>query len=318
MRQLFQLVFRKAEGSPYTPSNAERKAILLFKGGDDMQNLFDHIGKVTDSDSFDQAIAKIENALKGRTNSIVQRIMLFDKIFKRIKKFDKWSIEVSNAAHLIDYSNHNWKMAVVDAIILQTSNNKLLEKALDSDVSHDKIMSLGVSEEQSEKGPAMLSGSRKIKEEDVNKLQSGKKQSKSPKCQRCGYDSCQGAKKCLANNKSCAKCKRDPTILHNFVCKAKDINQVPDYESEEDTIGRILEVKKLTNKGIAAEVRIKAYKSKDGIDEEVNLSTETGVRKTLLNKVDWNKVKASATLLKTSKLFRPYGTTYHSPIIGRA
>ena len=75
-------------------------------------------------------------------------------------------------------------------------------------------------------------------------------------------------------------------------------------------MGRILEVKKLTNEGIAAKVRIKAYESKDGIDKEVNLSTDTGVRKTLLNKVDWNKIKASATLVKTSKLFMPYGTTY--------
>ena len=38
----------------------------------------------------------------------------------------------------------------------------------------------------------------------------------------------------------------------------------------------------------------------------------------MLNKSDWNKIKASATLVKTSKLFRPYGTTYHLPIIGRA
>ena len=38
----------------------------------------------------------------------------------------------------------------------------------------------------------------------------------------------------------------------------------------------------------------------------------------MLNKSDWNKKKASATLVKTSKLFRPYGTTYHLPIIGRA
>ena len=61
-------------------------------------------------------------------------------------------------------------MAVIDAIILQTSNDKLREKALDSNVSYDKIMSLGVSKEQSEKGAALLSGMRKIKEEDVNKV----------------------------------------------------------------------------------------------------------------------------------------------------
>ena len=68
-------------------------------------------------------------------------------------------------------------------------------------------MSLGVSKKQSEKGAAMLSGSRKIKEEDVNKLQSGKILSKSAKFGRSGYDTYQGAKKCPANGKNCAKCK---------------------------------------------------------------------------------------------------------------
>ena len=84
-----QLVFRKADGSPYSPSDAERKAMLLFKGGDDMQSLFDHVGKVTDSDSFDQAVAKIENALKGRTNSVVQRNMLLTRYPQGSKTFDK-------------------------------------------------------------------------------------------------------------------------------------------------------------------------------------------------------------------------------------
>ena len=98
MKQLFQLVFRKADGSPYSPSDAEKKAMLLFRGGDDMQNLFDHVGKVVEADSFDNAVAKIENALKSRTNSVVQRNMLLTRYPQGLKSFDKWSIEISNAA----------------------------------------------------------------------------------------------------------------------------------------------------------------------------------------------------------------------------
>ena len=135
MQQLFQLVFRKGDGSPYSPSDAEKKAMLLFRGGDDMQNLFDHVGKVVEGDSFQEAVKKIENALKGRTNSVVQRNMLLTRFPQGSKSFDKWSVEVSNAAKLIDYSNYDWKMAVVDAIVLQTSNDKLREKTLDSNVS---------------------------------------------------------------------------------------------------------------------------------------------------------------------------------------
>ena len=184
MKQLFQLVFRKADGSPYTPSDAEKKAMLLFRGGDDMQSLFDHVGKVTEADSFDGAVTKIENALRGRTNKVVQRNMLLTRYPQGSKSFEKWSVEVSNAAKLIDYTNYDWKMAVVDAIVLQTSNEKLREKALFGNVTYDKLMSLGVAKEQSEKGSALLSGNLKIKEEEVRKLQQGlKKQQSKSKCQ---------------------------------------------------------------------------------------------------------------------------------------
>ena len=63
--------------------------------------------------------------------------------------------------------------------------------------------------------------------------------------------------------------------------------------------GRIHEVKKLTNDGFVAKVGIKAFESRDGVEESINLTADTDVRKTLLNKSDWNKIKASAALVKT-------------------
>ena len=48
------------------------------------------------------------------------------------------------------------------------------------------------------------------------------------------------------------------------------------------------------------------------------LATDTGVSKTLLNRLDWEKVKHLCTLVKTSKRFRPFGTAYHLPIRGKA
>ena len=73
---LFQLVFRKGDGTAYTPSAAEKKALLLFKGGNDMKNLFQHVGKVTNDDSYDVTITKIRDGLNSRTNKVVQRNML--------------------------------------------------------------------------------------------------------------------------------------------------------------------------------------------------------------------------------------------------
>ena len=211
-------------------------------------------------------------------------------------------------------------MAVVDAIVLQTSNEKLREKALFGNVTYDRLMSLGVAKEQSEKGSALLSGN-KIKEEEVAKLQESlkKQRFKGSKCSRCGYERCPGSKRCPANGKTCAKCKKTNHFAQ--ACRSKtnstNVNQLSDSETEEDLLGRILEVKKLSSKGIAAKVTIKAYEDKNANESAVELSTDTGVRKSLINKHDWNKIKSSAKLVKTSKLFRPYGTTYHLPIIGR-
>ena len=118
-------------------------------------------------------------------------------------------MEISNAAKLIDYANYDWKMAAVDAMVLQTSNPRLREKALNDNANYDGLMKMGVAKEQSEKGAAQLAGSssqgsQSIKEEDVRKLQDDIKKLRSKvkentgksRCQRCGYERCPGPKKC--------------------------------------------------------------------------------------------------------------------------
>jgi len=54
------LAFRKADGTPYNPTEKEKKAMLLFRGSDNMKDLFQDIGDVTTEDSFDQAVVKIK------------------------------------------------------------------------------------------------------------------------------------------------------------------------------------------------------------------------------------------------------------------
>ena len=72
MELLFTLIFRKADGTAYEPSNTEKKAMLLFKGGPDMKNLFQHVGNVTDADDYAETVRKIKEGLTNRTNSVVQ------------------------------------------------------------------------------------------------------------------------------------------------------------------------------------------------------------------------------------------------------
>ena len=50
----------------------------------------------------------------------------------------------------------------------------------------------------------------------------------------------------------------------------------------------------------------------------MKLITDSGVSKTLINFNDWLAIKSQTELVRTSKGFRPYGTAYKLPIIGRA
>ena len=153
---LFQLTFRKTDGSYFEPSDNDKKAMLLFKGGKDMKTLFKHVGKVLDSDSYAQSVKKVSDGLSARTNKVVQRNKLFSNFPQGSKSFEKWSVEISNAAQLIDYSDYSWQQAAVDAMVLQTSNAKLRERALQDNVNYDTLMTLGVAKEQSARGAATM------------------------------------------------------------------------------------------------------------------------------------------------------------------
>ena len=176
MEVLFQLVFRKADGTAHKPSDAEKTVMLLFKGGEGMTTLFQHVAKVFDTDTYEQAVKKISDGLSERTNKVVQRNMLLSNFPQGSKSFEKWSQEVSNAAKLINYDNYDWQQAVVDAIILQTSNAALRERALQENAIYDQLLKMGIVKEQSAKDAALLeqaSGQQSVKvkmEEEVRRL----------------------------------------------------------------------------------------------------------------------------------------------------
>ena len=52
LKLLFTLVFRKADGTAHAPTDAEKKAMTLLKGGKDMHTLFEHVGNVVDADTL--------------------------------------------------------------------------------------------------------------------------------------------------------------------------------------------------------------------------------------------------------------------------
>ena len=344
MKLLFTLVFRKSDGTAYTPTNGEKKAMTLLKGGKDMHTLFEHVGSVTDTDTFEEAIAKIRAKLTERTNKVVQRNMLLSNFPQGNKSFEKWSQEVSEAAKLIDYDNYNWKQAAVDAIILQTSSKKLRERALQENVDFDNLLKIGIAKEQSEKGAALLeqasgqSSSTNPVDEEVRRLrienewlkskgsqnQEFSRQRKDTRvCPRCGSERCSQGTRCAANGKRCSNCGK----MNHFArsCripkKKNTVGRFDDHsDSETEELGRIIVAKMESQNGasnLETTVKVQGIVNQQKA-VQMKLITDSGVSKTLLNHNDWVAIKQQSELVKTSKGFRPYGTAYKLPIIGRA
>ena len=65
--------------------------MMLLKGGHDMKNLFQHVGNVSEKDTFEEAVKKIENGLQAHTNKVVQCNMLLSNLPQGTKSFEKWS-----------------------------------------------------------------------------------------------------------------------------------------------------------------------------------------------------------------------------------
>ena len=56
----------------------------------------------------------------------------------------------------------------------------------------------------------------------------------------------------------------------------------------------------------------------DKFQAKMKLATDTGVRKTILCRSDWEKFREKCMLVKTKLKYRPYGTESRLPIRGRA
>ena len=347
MELVFDLAFRKSDGTAFTPSDAEKKSMTLLKGGKDMRTLFEHVGEVVTEDTFAAAVRKIEDKLKGRTNKTVQRNMLLCNNPQGSTSFEKWSQRLAEAAKLIDYDGYNWKAAVVDAVLLQTSNKKLRERALQEEITYEELIKLGIAKEQSQKGAKQLeqaagfscqSGAsndpidvhekvRRLQLEN-SKLKKKKRKSRESKsqsdkpCTRCAEISCNGGTKCKAHGQKCSNCKK----MNHFAkaCRTKKDSkkqnvrklQSDDSSSEADTDSDSEVSSRIVVGNLGKKTKLTAKVKAQG--EELKLLTDTGIRVTLLNLPDWRSIRNQSKLVKTSRGFRPYGTKCSLPIIGKA
>ena len=131
-------------------TDAKKKALLQAVGGVDMIWLFEHHGKVVDTDMYVRAVEKIKTALEGQTNQASIRHTLFTKMPQGEKPFAMWWSEVKEQSEKCSFDGYDSKMACRDAIVYQTSSNKLRKRVLNEDLNLEATVKLGLMEEQSE------------------------------------------------------------------------------------------------------------------------------------------------------------------------
>ena len=80
MTRVFMLSRRinPATGAKIEFDDAEKKAMLIVEGGQDMNDLFKHVGKVLTADTYEQATTKIKDGLKRRGNRTSAVFKLFN------------------------------------------------------------------------------------------------------------------------------------------------------------------------------------------------------------------------------------------------
>ena len=150
MERMFRLQRRinPTDGSRIEFDDQEKKDFIRIEGGDDMDDLFEHVGKVKDTDTYNEALDKIRTELKKQGNRTSAVFKLFNGHGQGQQSFDVWHRGVYKAAQLIDWTGYDAEKAFVDAITMQTSSDKLRQKVIQENPSYTDLVRLGISMEQ--------------------------------------------------------------------------------------------------------------------------------------------------------------------------
>ena len=348
MQRVFRLSRRihPTTGAKIDFDDTEKKDLIIVEGGEDMQNLFKHVGNVVEGDTYDQAVDKIKEALQKRGNRTSAVFKLFNGHPQGGQSFESWHMEVYKAAKLIDWAGYKAETAAVDAIITQTSSAKLQQRALQENPSYQELVDLGISQEQAKKKATKLPDGEsetvsRLKEENKklkDKLKPAGEGTKK-RCSKCCLSRCKGGSSCFAVGKKCNKCGGTNHFAASKLCpkntgagkvdqtrRVTEADESGTDESGDEECGRIIAepetlVAKMQEKqdksSIFCRLGVTSHDD-DQFQAKMKLATDTGVRKTILCRSDWEKIRDKCVLVKTKLKFRPYGTENRLPIRGRA
>ena len=90
MERVFRLRRRihPATGDKINFDDAEKKDLIIVEGGEDMQNLFKHVGKVLEEDTYEGAVTKIKEALRKRGTRTSAVFKLFNGYSQGSQSFE--------------------------------------------------------------------------------------------------------------------------------------------------------------------------------------------------------------------------------------
>ena len=351
-----------------TATDRQKVALLQAVGGPDMVDLVEEVGKVilvaiaadaaneveaVEADTFEQAIEKIRQGIVGKTNQAMSRLKLFQHMGQGTQKFASWHKEVFKQAKRCDWSLYNTEEAARDAIMYQTSDQKLRKRILAQNMSYQDTVAWGQSHEESDRKAMMVEETTdrvdKVRrlETQLGKLQA--KQRAGQSCQTCSRprhspdQPCPGIK-CT----ECHACKQSGHFIGAPICpgpskdtkagagkgehkKKKKVRKVA-VESEEssdqeetdtETIGRIetITVGAAGQPGDDVVVKVGIRPRGTHMKAWTVWTADSGVKKTLLSEEDWKYVKKhnpAARLKKNGIRFVPYGTKQSLPVLGKA
>ena len=246
-------------------------------GGEEMNKLFQHVGKVTDEDTYIGAMNKVEQGIKRLTNQATARFKLFQEMPQDGRGFREWSQLVIEQANRCDWNQYDQSKAARDAILFQMEDQKLRRKIIAEDPGLEEVIKMGIANEQATKvadrfkaKPEQEDPKNKIAalEEQVRALKKsagsgGDK--KLPPCRTCTRQT-HGEGKCIALTATCHACQKIGNYKGSKACsktgKGKAVVNAVGSDSEQEVTDSDVES---TNR--VTEEQVCASKTEQGREE---------------------------------------------------
>ena len=81
--------------------------MVVMLGGEEMNKLFQHVGKVLDEDTYIGAMDKVEQGIQQLTNQATARFKLFQEMQQDGRGFREWAQLVVEQASRCDWSQYD-------------------------------------------------------------------------------------------------------------------------------------------------------------------------------------------------------------------